>query len=131
MDSGIIWARADHPARLLVEVATSESFANARRLRGPAAIEASDFTAKMDLTDLPAGQDIFYRLQWQDLAEVNLLSEPTVGRFRTGPYDKRDISFVWTGDTCGQGWGDQSGLGRDALLRDHAQKPPRFSDSFR
>ena len=104
-DRGIIWARADRPSRLLVEVATSDSFANAQRLRGPAAIAASDFTAKMDLTDLPAGQDIFYRLRWQDLADVNLVSEPTVGRFRTGPGDKRDITFVWTGDTCGQGWG--------------------------
>ncbi len=104
-DSGIIWARADRPARLLVEVATSDSFSNAQRLRGPAAIDGNDFTAKMDLTGLPAGQDIFYRLQWQDLADVNLLSEPMVGRFRTGPAGKRDITFVWTGDTCGQGWG--------------------------
>ncbi len=104
-NSGMIWARADRPSRLLVEVATSDSFSNAQRLRGPAAIEGNDFTAKMDLTGLPAGQDIFYRLQWQDLADVNLLSEATVGRFRTGPGDKRDITFVWTGDTCGQGWG--------------------------
>ncbi|MGF1631520.1 MAG: alkaline phosphatase D family protein [Kiloniellaceae bacterium] len=104
-NSGMIWARADRPARLLVEVATSDSFRNARRLSGPVAIEASDFTAKMDLTGLPAGQDIFYRLQWQDLAEVNLLSAPAVGRFRTGPADKRDINFVWSGDTAGQGWG--------------------------
>ena len=104
-NSGMIWARADRPSRLLVEVATSDSFKNARRLRGPAAIEATDFTAKMDLSDLPAGQDIFYRLQWQDLTDVNLLSEPTVGHFRTGPGNKRDIDFVWTGDTAGQGWG--------------------------
>ncbi|WP_422368914.1 alkaline phosphatase D family protein [Pelagibius sp.] len=104
-NSGIIWARADRPSRLLVEVATSDSFASAQRLRGPAAIDGNDFTAKMDLTGLPAGQDIFYRLQWQDLADVNLTSEPIIGRFRTGPGSKRDISFVWTGDTCGQGWG--------------------------
>lgn len=103
--SGMVWARADRPARLLAEVATTESFRNATRLRGPAAIETSDFTAKLDLTGLPAGQDIFYRLQWQDLSDINLLSEPMVGRFRTGPAGKRDISFVWTGDTCGQGWG--------------------------
>ena len=103
--SGMVWARADRPARLLVEVATSDSFRNARRLRGPAAIETTDFTAKLDLTGLPAGQHIFYRLQWQDLADVNLVSEPTVGRFRTGPAGRRDIAFVWTGDTAGQGWG--------------------------
>jgi len=103
--SGMVWARADRPARLLVEVATSDSFRNAKRLRGPAAIETSDFTAKLDLTGLPAGQDIFYRLQWQDLSDINVLSEPMTGRFKTGPGDKRDLSFVWTGDTAGQGWG--------------------------
>ena len=28
-----------------------------------------------------------------------------VGRFRTAPVDSRDVSFVWSGDTVGQGWG--------------------------
>ena len=27
------------------------------------------------------------------------------GRFRTAPRDRRSISFVWSGDTAGQGWG--------------------------
>jgi alkaline phosphatase D len=27
------------------------------------------------------------------------------GRFRTGPADRRSLSFVWSGDTAGQGWG--------------------------
>jgi len=124
--SGMIWARADRPARLLVEVATSDSFRNARRLRGPAAIEASDLTAKLDLSGLPAGQDIFYRLQWQDLADVNLLSEPMVGRFRTGPADKRDISFVWTGDTAGQGWGINLDWGGMRCYETMRQNMPDF-----
>lgn len=125
-NSGIIWARADRPARLMVEVATSDSFKNARRLRGPAAIETSDFTASLDLTDLPAGQDIFYRLQWQDLADVNLLSEPTVGRFRTAPAGKRDISFVWTGDTAGQGWGINLDWGGMRCYRTMLDNRPDF-----
>ena len=28
-----------------------------------------------------------------------------VGRFRTAPGDRRSVSFVWSGDTVGQGWG--------------------------
>ena len=28
-----------------------------------------------------------------------------VGRFRTAPADRRSITFVWSGDTAGQGWG--------------------------
>jgi len=57
--SEVIWARADRPARMLVDVATTESFKNAHRVRGPAALGASNFNVKMDLSGLPAGQDIF------------------------------------------------------------------------
>ena len=32
-------------------------------------------------------------------------SEPVIGRFRTAPADRRDVSFVWGGDVAGQGWG--------------------------
>ncbi len=83
--SGVIWPRADRPARMLVDVATTESFKNARRVSGPAALGAGDFSAKMDLAGLPAGQDIFYRVQFQDLTDLKSLSEPVVGHFRTGP----------------------------------------------
>ena len=34
-DRAILWARADRPARMMVEWATTESFADARTLRGP------------------------------------------------------------------------------------------------
>src|SRR5436305_13719972 len=60
-DGGVVWARADRPAQMLVEVATTESFANARSLPPIAALPESDFTAKMLLENLPAGQEILYR----------------------------------------------------------------------
>src|SRR5215470_10730940 len=44
-DRAIVWSRSDRPARMVVEWATSESFASSQRVIGPAAIEASDFTA--------------------------------------------------------------------------------------
>ena len=44
-DGGVVWARADRPSQMLVEVATSESFANARMLPPIAALPESDFTA--------------------------------------------------------------------------------------
>jgi alkaline phosphatase D len=33
------------------------------------------------------------------------LSEPVKGSFRTAPNTRRDVTFVWGGDVCGQGWG--------------------------
>src|SRR6202012_913851 len=95
----------DRPAQMMVEVATSDSFANARALPPIAALPESDFTAKMLLENLPAGQDIFYRFRFRALSHTDVSSEPVVGRFRTAPADRRDVSFVWGGDVAGQGWG--------------------------
>jgi len=37
-DGGVVWARADRPSQMLVEVATSDSFANVRALPPIAAL---------------------------------------------------------------------------------------------
>jgi alkaline phosphatase D len=104
-DGGVVWARADRPAQMLVEVSTTESFSTVRKLPPIAALPERDFTAKMLLDNLPGGQDVFYRVRFRDLAHSSVESEPVVGRFRTAPPDRRDVSFVWGGDVAGQGWG--------------------------
>jgi alkaline phosphatase D len=68
----VVWSRADRPARMIVEYATTESFKDSQRIIGPAAIEPSDFTARIDLADLPAEQRIFYRVTFQDLNDSKL-----------------------------------------------------------
>src|SRR4051812_48783433 len=104
-DSAVVWSRTERPSQMLVEVSTTESFANLRALPPIAALPESDFTAKMLLENLPAGQDIFYRVKFRDLSHPEIFSEPVIGRFRTAPANKRDVSFVWGGDVAGQGWG--------------------------
>ena len=87
-----------------------------------AALPESDFTAKMLLENLPAGQDIFYRVRFRDLSHTDISSEPVIGRFRTAPADRRDVSFVWGGDVAGQGWGinpDDGGMFTYATMRKH------------
>src|SRR3954453_4245902 len=121
-DGGVVWARADRASQMMVEVATTESFANARALPPIAALPESDFTAKMLLENLPAGQEIFYRVRFRDLSHIDIASEPVVGRFRTAPADRRDISFVWGGDVAGQGWGinpDDGGMFTFETMRKH------------
>jgi alkaline phosphatase D len=103
--SGVVWARADRPSRLNFEVASSESFKEILHKVWVDALPESDLTAKVAIDGLPAGQDIFYRVTAQNHAEPNILGEALIGRFRTAPADKRSVSFVWSGDTCGQGWG--------------------------
>ncbi|MGO4843469.1 PhoD-like phosphatase N-terminal domain-containing protein, partial [Rhizobiaceae sp. 2RAB30] len=84
---------------------TTESFANPMRLAPLFADPENDFAVKRLLTGLASDQDIFYRMTLADLDDVNAVSEPIVGRFRTAPSSKRDIRFAWSGDTVGQGWG--------------------------
>jgi alkaline phosphatase D len=101
----VIWSKADRAAQMVVELSTTESFAEARTIAGPIAQEASDFTAKLSLSELPAGQQIFYRVRFEDPSDARVASQALTGRFRTAPAERRDISFVWGGDTAGQGWG--------------------------
>jgi alkaline phosphatase D len=129
-DGGVVWARTDRPSQMMVEVATTESFANARALPPIAALPETDFTAKMLLDQLPGGQEIFYRVKFRDLSFAAAESEPVVGRFRTAPADKRDVSFVWGGDVAGQGWGinpDDGGMVTFAAM--HKHRPDFFIHS--
>jgi alkaline phosphatase D len=115
----VVWSRTDRPARMLVEYSTSEKFENVLRRTGPAALESSDFTAKLVLTDLPANQRIFYRVSFQDLTDLRAFSAPEVGSFRTPPDAQRtrDITLAWSADTVGQGWGINPDFGGLRLYR--------------
>jgi alkaline phosphatase D len=103
-DSGMVWARADRPSRMLVEVATTDTFREIRRAVFVDALPESDFTAKTLIDELPPAQDIFYRISFQDLSSA-VFGESQIGHFRTGPRRRHSISFLWSGDTMGQGWG--------------------------
>ncbi|HEY4370308.1 MAG TPA: alkaline phosphatase D family protein [Burkholderiales bacterium] len=125
----ILWSRSDRAARMWVEWSTTASFADAKRIRGPYALEDTDYTARLDLTGLPAGQEIFYRLTFEDLAG-GALSTPAAGHFRSPAAGKRDIRFAWSGDTCGQGWGiNEAAGGMKCYETIRAQNPDFFIHS--
>ncbi len=125
-DRAIVWGRADRPGRMVVEWATTESFRDARAVRGPAALEDTDFTAKLDLAGLPADQHVFYRVSFTDLTDVNVASEPVTGRLRTPPATRRGIRFVWSGDTAGQGWGINPDFGGMRIYEAMRRVEPEF-----
>lgn len=111
-DRAVIWTRADRPSRLLVEYATTPKFENALRRVGPAALESSDFTARVLLSGLPPGQRIFYRVRFQDLADLRSVSDPVAGSFRTpDAKPSRAVTIAWSADTVGQGWGIDTARG--------------------
>ncbi|QBF29737.1 alkaline phosphatase [Thalassococcus sp. S3] len=118
--SGMIWTRTDRPSRVMMEVSTTESFSNARALAPMDATPYSDFAIKRLIDGLPSDQDIFFRFTAADLYDLNAVSEPMVGRFRTAPMSRRSIRFAWSGDTAGQGWGiNEDGMATYATMARH------------
>src|SRR3954465_7168700 len=65
-NSAVIWARADRAARMQVEYSTVESFASILGASSADALPDSDFTSKVLLDGLPPGQDIFYRVRFEN-----------------------------------------------------------------
>jgi alkaline phosphatase D len=125
-DRAIVWSRADRPARMIVEWSTSDVFREARRVTGPAALEEADFTARVDLHGLPPGQQIFYRVSFEDLTTPRSVSAPLVGSFRSAPAGRRDVTFVWSGDTAGQGWGINAAWGGMKIYEQMRRLGPDF-----
>lgn len=125
-DSAVIWARADRAARMVVECATDDSFKAILGVASAEALPDSDFTSKLLLGGLPAGQDIFYRVRFENIAEAGISGEAHVGHFRTAPVERRSVSFAWSGDTAGQGWGIDPARGGMRTYRTMLENRPDF-----
>ncbi|RZK75611.1 MAG: alkaline phosphatase, partial [Methylobacterium sp.] len=90
------------------------------------ALPETDGTVKVALTDLPPGQDILYRIRLEDLAAPTIRGPAQVGRFRTAPADRRSVSFCWSGDTAGQGWGIDEARGGMTIYKAMLGNRPDF-----
>ncbi|KQZ67144.1 alkaline phosphatase D family protein [Nocardioides sp. Root151] len=104
--SAVTWARASRPGRLVARVVSGRS---TRVVRGPWATAETDFTAKIALDGLAPGREYAVELAFED-GDGNL-GERQTARFSTAAVHPARTSFVWTGDTCGQGWGINEELG--------------------
>ncbi|KIA74684.1 alkaline phosphatase [Arthrobacter sp. MWB30] len=133
-DSAVLWSRASGPGRLTATLNAIDDagellrgrYGFSRTIRGPLATEASDFTAKIHAKGLPAGTRFRLELNFED---ENGMGEAGQGTFSTAPGNKEpndggtsggrgggrpassSQSFVWTGDTAGQGWGINEEIG--------------------
>lgn len=124
--SAVIWSKTDRPARMWIEWDTTEKFENARKVRGPEAIEVTDFTAKLELGNLPVGQTICYRVRFEDLRDAKLLSPWQSGKFHTPSAEPKDILFAWSGDTAGQGYGINLDIGGMPMYETIRKHQPQF-----
>ncbi|GAB2882478.1 alkaline phosphatase D family protein [Streptomyces mayteni] len=125
--SGLVWVRSDRPARMIVETSATESFRRVERWRGPLLGPGSDFTGTTPLRGLPAGEQVHYRVLLTDPDDPRRAAEPVTGTFRTAPGRRRDgVSFVWSGDLAGQGWGINQELGGYQLFEEMRRLDPDF-----
>ena len=120
----MIWSAADRPARMMVELSRDERFTSPRLIEGPTALENSQFTAKLDLDGLTPGEPVYYRVWFDDLARPGLRSAPVIGRFRAAPTTARPLTFCWSGDVVGQGWGINRDFGGMRLYETMARHNP-------
>jgi alkaline phosphatase D len=103
--TAIVWSKSDRLAQMAVEWDTDPSFKSPRRVAGPVATSDSDFTARVDLGELPPGQRIHYRVVFAPPDAPRATSEPVAGSFLTAAEQRGDVLVAWSGDTAGQGWG--------------------------
>ena len=110
--TAVVWGRSDRPAAMAVQWSTREDFRDPRTVAGPAATQEHGLCAKVVLRDLPSGAPVFYRVSFGD-------GHATEGRLRTAPADGvatdgeagRPVTFAWSGDTAGQGYGIDTARG--------------------
>ncbi|MEN3263254.1 alkaline phosphatase D family protein [Pseudonocardia sp.] len=121
--SGLVWARADRPSRMIVEVSDDPDFRRSRTLRGPVLTPDTDFTGRVRVPG--EGRTVHYRVTAEDL-DGRSGSEPASGSFRTLPGKRDGVRFVWSGDVVGQGWGINPDLGGMRIFAAMAERDPDF-----
>ncbi|GKV72712.1 alkaline phosphatase [Pseudarthrobacter sp. NCCP-2145] len=151
-DSAVLWSRASGPGRMTAVLRAVDDGGEVLRgrgafervMRGPRATQACDFTAKIHAGNLPSNTRFALDISFED--DGGAAGESVRGTFRTAPdagtYNGRGRtggtgngggvpsssaqSFVWTGDTAGQGWGINEEIGGMRGYRAMHQTRPDF-----
>ncbi|GAB2605442.1 alkaline phosphatase D family protein [Streptomyces capparidis] len=125
--SGLVWVRADRPARMIVEISPTETFRRVRRWTGPVLTPDTDLTGSTALHGLPPGELVHYRVRLADPDDPGLTGPAVEGSFRTAPARRRDrVRFLWSGDIAGQGWGINPDIGGYGIYRAMLDLDPDF-----
>jgi alkaline phosphatase D len=107
-------------------VSLDPEFRSARRIPGSRLLAAADFTGKTKIFGLPSGRDIYYRVTPVAADDDDLEGQQSTGHFRTVARDHRDVSFLWSGDLGGQGWGIDVDRGGYRIFEQMRQLSPDF-----
>lgn len=120
--SAVLWARASTDARLRVRLSSNGRLL--REVTGAWADERTDRTARLILTGLAPGRR--YDAEVSFTAPDGSSGAPERVSFSTAPLHAAAQSFVWSGDTCGQGFGINPDLGGLTTYRAMLETRPDF-----
>lgn len=103
-DSAVVWARGVEPSRMMLSVTTGgRPLREGAVVRGPWTDARVDHTARCHLRGLRPGREYDVEV-WFETVE-GARSAPQYLTFATAPVHTAAQTIVWSGDTCGQGWG--------------------------
>lgn len=125
-DRAVVWSRTDRDARLVVEWFAPGNARDSQKLYGPLATAATDYTSRVDLKGLPQDRDIIVKAYFEKLHLHRGRSDVLKGQFHTAPKRSKPVRFLWTGDTCGQGWGIDLDFGGMRAYEAMCQTAPDF-----
>ena len=106
-DSAVLWARSSGPGRMAVRLESNGRLL--RTLRGPWADHRTDHTARLQLKGLAPGRRYDATIWFS--SDDGATGQTERVSFSTAPIHAAPTSLVWSGDTCGQGFGINEELG--------------------
>ncbi len=129
-DGGLVWARVDRPARMIVEASTDPTFPRhkTKTFRGAMLTPDSDGTGRLRLVGMQPGQKIHYRMIMED-QHTAVRSQPVIGSFTTAPSTNqapKSIRLHWSGDVAGQGYGINPDIGGMYCWKTMADRNPNL-----
>jgi alkaline phosphatase D len=124
--SAVIWAAADREATMIIRWSADTAMADATKVVGPTVTADTGFAGKHELTDLPVGRDIYYKVTFRDPAHSDVESAAVAGSLRLAPAGDRDVHFLFSADTGGQGWGINEEYGGYKMYAEMAKLTPDF-----
>lgn len=81
-------------------------------------------TARARIGGFSPGQDVFYRVRFEDDGAGRATSEAVSGHFKSAPLTGTPVRIAWSADVCGQGWGIDPARGGMQLFKRMADMAP-------
>lgn len=124
----IFWSKTQLPAMPVLEWATNPEFKASQRQAGKPSQRQHDYCCHIDVQNLPAGQTVYYRFHFSNSDARRARNSSGSGQLFIPERGvaTRTLSFCFSGDEAGQGWGINSEFGGYKIYQTMAALKPDF-----